>query len=903
MRALYPLAPELEVHTEAQQLAEVKPGSTLVLVPRAEDADWLNLNRPLFASHALRVVLFCTREVSVALSRQAVDFLDWISLRLECPAGPAPYAVAGLRLALAARVPGITWTGGDLEASFAAARPRRVLRRVSAARPYEELVTEAKAGKREEWLAWTEVDGDFRLRRVRWALAEAGRRTRTLLIEPAVPSPGWWEVHGQVTEPGEARERLKQTGAAFPGRLAALVNLEPEAIQLLGGLMEQGLGERTLEEEILKEADPGATVGRLAIAHGLVTEKELIRGRAPPPAMRAFAAERERMRSLRDEELDTLEKQLSQEAQVEREDAEWWSAWAKALPFEGQLSILETRGEFVEALLRHTRRTGMRWGQSVSAAISAGALDVADVWSRHAVDADPSNWALLVRVLVEQGRPAEAESLLRGQLTTSKLIPDSTRAWILHELGYVLHQQGHYTEAEKFLRQSIALEEQSLATREAGYRTSLEILAMVLERQGRYAEAEETLRKSLTLEEQMLGAQHPRYGASLHNLATLLGKEGRYAEAEELLRRSLAIGEQSLGTRHPDYSASLHELALVIEQQGRYTEAEELLRRSLVLNEQVLGKQHPHYGASLHALAIVLERQSRYAEAEELLRQSIDITKQSLGPLHPSHGASLHELAGVLERQGQYIEAEALLRQSLAIIEKSLGPQHPDHAVARHELAAVLERQGRYAEAEHLLRQSVAIIEQTLGPQHPDYGASLHTLALSLQHQDRNSEAEILLRQSITIKEQTLGPQHPDYGISLSALAGVLASQGRHAEAENLLRQTLALKEQTLGPRHPQLCPTLARLGFCLAAQGHPGEGEPLLRRALDIARETWGMHHPETAQILNLLARLQSALKKPEAITTARQAMDSLLGALGAEHPITQAALPGLRLILAGQE
>lgn len=123
VRTLLPLAPELEVHTEAQQLAEVRPGSTLVLAPRAEDADWLNINRPLFASRALRVVLFCTREVTVALSRGAVDFLDWVSLRLECPAGPVPFAVAGLRCALAARVPGIVWTGGDLEASFTAAGP------------------------------------------------------------------------------------------------------------------------------------------------------------------------------------------------------------------------------------------------------------------------------------------------------------------------------------------------------------------------------------------------------------------------------------------------------------------------------------------------------------------------------------------------------------------------------------------------------------------------------------------------------------------------------------------------------------------------------------------------------------------------------------------------------------
>ncbi|HLM46582.1 MAG TPA: hypothetical protein VK458_22120, partial [Myxococcaceae bacterium] len=57
----------------------------------------------------------------------------------------------------------------------------------------------------------------------------------------------------------------------------------------------------------------------------------------------------------------------------------------------------------------------------------------------------------------------------------------------------------------------------------------------------------------------------------------------------------------------------------------------------------------------------------------------------------------------------------------------------------------------------------------------------------------------------------------------------------------------------------------------------------------------------PSTAQVLNLLAQVQAAVRKPEAATTARQAMDALLNTLGAEHPITKQALPELRRILAG--
>jgi len=819
VRALLPIAPELEVHTEAHRLAEARPGSTLVLVPREEDADWLNINRPLFASRALRVVLFCTREVSVALSRGAVDFLDWVSLRLECPAGPVPYAVAGLRVALAARVPGIVWTGGDLETSFAAARPRRAFRRISAARPYEELVAEAKAAGRREWLAWTDVDGDFRLRRVRWAMAEARRRTRAILVEPAVRSPGWWEVHGQVAEPAEACERLRSAGAKHPGRLAALVDLEPETIQLLSGLLERGVGESALEEEILKETDPGAAVGRLGSGRNLVTEKELVHGRAPFPAMRAFGAERDRMRRLYGAELGAIAQRVSRGESVHPEDAAWWSACVRTLPAQERLDGFGERGEVAEALLRHAPRTGQTWEQSAFAAIATGDMDVAHVWSQKTLEAEPKRWGAFIEVLRKQERLAEAESFLRRHLTADEQLSDVDRGWLHHQLSYVLFDQGRYT------------------------------------------------------------------------------------EAEGLLRRTLAVDEQVLDPKHRDYAASLHLLGLVLSEQGKNAEAEKLLRQSLAIQEQGLEREREPWASLLHDLAGVVEKQGRYAEAEKLLRQSLALNRKALGPKHPSRANSYHDLAWVLERQGRYAAAEDALRKSLAITKQSVGPQHPSYAASLHDMAGVHLRQGRYAEAEELLHQSLAITEQTAGKQALGYGASLHELARVRQRQGRYTEAEELLRQSLAIKDETLGDRDPNYAKSLLQLALVLGAQGRYAEAENLLRQALEIVEQALGPRHPQFGATLANLGDNLAKQGRPQESEQLLLRSVDIARETWGWKHPETGQALDLLAHVQAALKKPEAVTTARQAMDSLLGALGPEHPLTKEALPRLRQLLAGNK
>ncbi|HYO58041.1 MAG TPA: tetratricopeptide repeat protein [Archangium sp.] len=517
-----------------------------------------------------------------------MDFLDWVSLRLECPAGPAPYAVAGIRCALAARVPGIVWTGGDLEASFAAARPHRVLRRVSAARPYEELVAEVKAGGPGEWLAWTEVNGGFRLRRVRWALAEARRRTRAILVNPAVRSPGWWEVHGRVAEPGEACDQLSRAGAKQPGRLAALVDLEPEAIQLLGGLLERGVGEHSLEEEILKGADPGAAIGRLASVHGLVTEEDLARGRAPSPAMRAFGADRDRMR----------------------------------------------RGELMmEVSLRSMPRTAWTWEQVAFTALAAGDADVAHLWARRAVEADSERWKALSQALLSQGRYTEAESLLRRQLQNERT-SDLDRGWVLHELGLVLDSKGNYAEAEKLLRQSLAIFEQTFGTHHPNYSASLHELARVLEKQGQYAEAEKLLRQSLAISEQTLGTHQSYYSVSLELLAKVLQRQDRYAEAEALLRHSHSIIEQALGPQHPQLCSVLASLGSNLAAQNRPQEGEALLLRSASIAHETWGPLHPETAQVLNMLAQV-QAALKKPEAAATAQQAMDALLGSLGPEHP----------------------------------------------------------------------------------------------------------------------------------------------------------------------------------------------------------------------------------------------------------------------------
>ncbi len=810
------------MHTEVARTLEVPHGATLVLAPRATDATWLNINRPVFAYRELKVILWCDAGTSLALAQQAVDFFDWISHQVECPSRPPRYAVEGLRCALAARSPGIEWLGGDLDACFAAARPRGTLHRVDASLPYSELVAEVRRHPR-HWLAWTGIEDVPRLRRVRWAMAEAGRRTRAILVEPTVSSPGWRKVHARSVDLWSVREQLARTEARFPGRLGALTDLEPEAVDLLERLLRQGLDEPTLEKELLGAGDPGAVLGRLVLEREAAPGKALVREHAPIPMVRGAGRG---LLSLRKAEVDDISTRLEKASPVDPEDVAWWAAWSTSPASIDQLMELSPviRAHGAEPLLRSHQRTATTWNLLARVANAAGEADVARAWSEQALRAS-------------QSQPRE---------TTSAL----------HQLARALEAQGRYEEAEAFLRRDLDLVEKDLGPNHPSYGTSLQALASVLKSQGKYTEAEALARRSLAIYEKALGTDHPSYGASLHALASVLDFQGKYEEAEALLRRALAIYEKALGTDHPSYGASLHTLAGVLERQGKYSEAEALLRRSLAIGEKALGTDHPSYSASLHALASVLEDQGKYSEAEVLLRRSLTLKEKTLGTDHPSYGTSLHALAGVLERQGKYSEAEVLLRRSLTLKEKTLGTNHPSYGSSLHVLAGVLERQGKYQEAETLLHRSLTLKEKALGTDHPSYGASLHALAGLQERQGKSQEAETLLRRSLAIGEKTLGTNHPSLCPTLVNLGVVLANQNRSADGLAFIERARHIAVATHGHTHPEVAQVLGTLAQLQSITQHPG-APTTAREALEMLTRTLGPEHPITQEAEPVLSAI----------------------------------------------
>ncbi len=289
VRALSLRHPGIEVHTSAVEVLNAPAGSLLVLAARESELGVLNMERPVFARRGLRVILWNRPGLSAAMVQRAPDFFDWISDLAECPPAVPAFAVAGFRAALVARAPGVVWTSGPLDEVFRSAFPGRVLRHAALADGATALVEAVRAAGR-DWIAITGAGTPSRVRSVEAALAEAGRRSRVVLVDAGRFPMGWWPLHGVTMGLDSACRRLAR--ARSPGRLAALADLEPEVVDLIRDLLDRGVAEEELTRVLLDTADPGAALGRLAVTRGLVGRDDVLRGAVvSPPLLRAFAAE------------------------------------------------------------------------------------------------------------------------------------------------------------------------------------------------------------------------------------------------------------------------------------------------------------------------------------------------------------------------------------------------------------------------------------------------------------------------------------------------------------------------------------------------------------------------------------------------------------------------------------
>jgi tetratricopeptide (TPR) repeat protein len=763
VRALLPDHPDLGVHTAPEALAQAPAGSICFLRPGDIEADWVGAARDQATARELRLVLWLTGDAPADDAFPGAE-------NFACPEHPAAHGIQGLHAG--AHGPGVEWLGGPLIPALEAAHPERAVRRISAAQSYDALL-QAVAEAGDDWACWEEIDGQFTLRRLRWALAEQGRWGRSVLIEPEVSSPGWWPAHAQLAPLDAAIERLVQAGATQPGCLAALAGLEPEAIDLVEVLLATEAPEAEIRAAMMDGTDPGAALARLGRSRGLFTADDVVNRLVAPPIQRAFGADQD-IRTLRGERFDRVGEQVLASEDVPMDLLGSW-ATNTGLPIPVQVldwSTGQATAWLVEAALRHGPETAEDWRAIADAAIRMGDAHVGDRWAEKALGFTE--------------------------------VDEITRSRALYTKARAEYRSGDFTASEQRLRGALEIQERVLGPDHPEVSRTLHALGQALNRLERYPQALATYNRARDIEQRHLEPGHPDIAVTLHAIGQVMVHLNRYEEATRAFQQALQIKEEKLGAEHPSVASTLHAIGQALTRQGKYKEALESFQRDLRITRAQLGKDHPSLGPSLHSIGQTYTLMGRYEYALAAFAREIKILERALGKGHPDTAQAQDAMGQVLSETGHLDHAVNRYQRALAIKEAHLGEEHRDTARTLYALGHVYLRQGMMEEALEAFERTVDIRRATEGKKHPYTALAWHALGQVYAKLREYRQAIGSYDQALSIKTEVLGPDHPETAITRFERGRALRDSGDGSGYTEMMAATGALVRE-LGPDHPMV--------------------------------------------------------------------------------------------------
>jgi len=234
----------------------------------------------------------------------------------------------------------------------------------------------------------------------------------------------------------------------------------------------------------------------------------------------------------------------------------------------------------------------------------------------------------------EQGRYAQAESLVAGTLTTARQAGDGFHAgiwWCVHCLGRLYFLQGQYDKAHELLVPMLGVARQKGGEENPVITLPFKnLVGQLYTAQGDYEKAEKLFKETLDACIRVLGEEHPETLNSLSGLAVLRSKQAQYDQAERLFSQALKGRQDKFGTDNPRTLESLHDFGVMYLEQGRHEDAETKLLAAYKGRKSKLGPEHPMTLKSLNKIIQLYESWERPDEAEKWRAKLLG--KEDTGP-------------------------------------------------------------------------------------------------------------------------------------------------------------------------------------------------------------------------------------------------------------------------------
>ncbi len=251
--------------------------------------------------------------------------------------------------------------------------------------------------------------------------------------------------------------------------------------------------------------------------------------------------------------------------------------------------------------------------------------------------------ANLARVMNYKGDIAEAERLCRESLALRRKLfgdHDTSVAQTMADLAEIVLKRGDTAAADSLYADALTIAR--AASDDLLVDRILSDMALMLLWSRDPAEAERLLRESLAIKQSLLGDEHPEVAATLHDLGYLFWERGDHLAAEPLFREALAIRRTTEGDEHPKVAMELVSLICVLLAQDKYAAAEPLLHEALAVRRNLPGGRFSPEGESslssgLAHLGSLLLRHDEHAKAEPILRELLAIRQETITPDLPAY--------------------------------------------------------------------------------------------------------------------------------------------------------------------------------------------------------------------------------------------------------------------------
>jgi len=359
----------------------------------------------------------------------------------------------------------------------------------------------------------------------------------------------------------------------------------------------------------------------------------------------------------------------------------------------------------------------------------------------------------------------------------------------LSHTGDLLTSRAEYPAAEAAYRKAIALQRSLPADQrdDAALGKSLFGLGNEQETAGQFADAERALRDALALQQRVYKGANTDVARTLDVLAWAVREHDLHA-AIPLMETAVAMQRKLWGAEpYPDYADALNDFGLLLREEGDYDQSEKVLQESLAMYRRLLGDRHPNVGNALNNLGLVQHRKGDLATAESTFRQALALQRELLGEMHPDVAMSLTNLAYVIHDTGDVEGALQTLGESLDIYRKLFPGDNPDVARTMNRLGYWYTEKRDYAAADHYLEEALSMRRRLFGKSHPEIASSLLNVAILQVATHKYQEALLSSRAAVEIYTAATSASDSRTALSESVNGAALTGLGEYADAEQHL--------------------------------------------------------------------------------------------------------------------